>query len=49
MGDTKMIHMDLTISHRVIKEGRALVPVANKIDLSGKGGNFKMQRVQNDL
>ena len=47
MSETKMIHMDLTIAQCLIKEGRALVPAANKSDLSGAGGDssciaFKM-------
>ena len=41
-----MIHMDLTISQRSNKEGRALVPAANKSDLSGAGGNFEMHRIR---
>uniref|UniRef100_M4BHC8 Uncharacterized protein n=1 Tax=Hyaloperonospora arabidopsidis (strain Emoy2) TaxID=559515 RepID=M4BHC8_HYAAE len=49
MGETKMIHTDLTITQRMIKEGHALVSVANKSDLSGAGGNFEMQRIQNEL
>ena len=49
MSETKMIHMDLTIAQCLIKEGRALVPAANKSDLSGAGGNFELHRIQNDL
>uniref|UniRef100_M4BIP1 Uncharacterized protein n=1 Tax=Hyaloperonospora arabidopsidis (strain Emoy2) TaxID=559515 RepID=M4BIP1_HYAAE len=36
-----MIHMNLTISQRSNKEGRALVPAANKSDLLGAGGNLR--------
>ena len=49
MSETKMIHVDLTIAQRMIKERRALVPGSNKSDLSGAGGNFGMQRIQNEL
>ena len=44
-----MIHTDLTITQRMSKEGHALVSVANKSDLLGAGGNFEMQRIQNEL
>ena len=44
-----MIHMDLTIAQLLIKEGRALVPAANKSYLSGAGGNFELHRIQNEL
>lgn len=49
MSEPKLIHMDLTIAHRVIEEGRALVIAANKSDLVGGKVELEMRRIQDEL
>lgn len=49
MSEPKLIHMDLTIAHRVIEEGRALIIAANKSDVASAGVEMEMQRIQNEL
>ncbi|GAB9468191.1 Ribosome-associated gtpase enga [Globisporangium polare] len=44
----KLIHMDLTIAHKVIEEGRGLIIAANKADLT-EDSEHEMQRIRDEL
>lgn len=48
LSEPKLIHMDLTIAHRVLDEGRALVLVANKSDVP-RVLEQEVRRLQNEL
>jgi GTP-binding protein len=48
MSEKKLIHMDLTIASRVIEEGRGLIIVANKSDLS-KNVEYELDRIRCEL
>lgn len=48
MTEAKLIHMDLTIAHRVIDEGRGLIIAANKADLAADS-DVELQRIRDEL